>query len=273
MLWTVLPQSLSNYRSLGRCKTSRKTRGVLPQGLWLILMFSSSRPGFLFFFCWHLVCTTSLDKQYYSTIVQRRASPADCFLSARISHSTKCYEVDIQTVYEFEKKRSSSEGFRDDCHYLAGEGGQRKEVVGLAELGADSYGKLWIEVDKDISVVGNVVTEAGWETGAFCDSKYSEEGQKQAAGQHETNVSQSEMEKNLAMDAVCFFGRVTSCHSVVVQRSALGCAYDVKPLKGAAEDCSYFSALQQNCTTRDYRRPKCDGVLTSRPATATLFST
>lgn len=51
--------------------------------------------------------------------------------------------------------------------------GQREEVTGLAELGADSSGKLWAEVDKDIGVVAYTLKEAKWETGAFYDSQYS----------------------------------------------------------------------------------------------------
>lgn len=43
----------------------------------------------------------------------------------------------------------------------------------MAELGADSSGKLRAEVDKDIRAVAYALTEAGWETGAFYDSKYS----------------------------------------------------------------------------------------------------
>lgn len=72
------------------------------------------------------------------------------------------------------KKRNSSERF-PTCSLLSccAVGGQREEVAGLAELEADSSGKLWAEVDKDIRVAACILTDAGWGTGALCDSKYS----------------------------------------------------------------------------------------------------
>lgn len=117
-------QSFSGHLATTGASTNakhlEKTRGALPQGLWLILMLSSSRP------CFFLLtgCTMSLDKHkvllFTGIHLQERWAPRRRIVSlgAQIPHS-KCHKVSVQTVREFEKKRSLSEGFRLDCYYLA----------------------------------------------------------------------------------------------------------------------------------------------------------
>lgn len=49
---------------------------------------------------------------------------------------------------------------------------RQKRLPGLACSEADSSGKLWTEVDKDIRVAACTPTDSGWESSALCDSKY-----------------------------------------------------------------------------------------------------
>lgn len=101
--------------------------------------------------------------QTKSKIVQRHAlkrtfsaAPDDCF-----SQCSDCAKQSGQSIiklgckllYKSEKKISSKEGFRLDCSYLALPWKDKRKR--LAELGADSFGKLWAEVDKDIRAVAN----------------------------------------------------------------------------------------------------------------------
>lgn len=100
--------------------------------------------------------------------------PLPPIVSPSFQQSRMCCKVSIQTVDKFEKEK----GFKrmlPTCSLLSccAVGGQREEVAGLAELEADSSGKLWAEVDKDIRVAACIPTDAGWGTGALYDSKYS----------------------------------------------------------------------------------------------------
>lgn len=72
------------------------------------------------------------------------------------------------------KKKHEFEQMVWNCSALWGSAvcWQTEEVASLAWLEADSSGKLWAEVDKDIRVAARTPADSGRESRALCDSKY-----------------------------------------------------------------------------------------------------
>lgn len=93
------------------------------------------------------------------------ASPTDCFHQfSTEQHVLQSWDTNsAKARKEKEFRRTLCVGSLTCCCVV---GGQREDVAGLAELRADSSGKLWAKVDKDIGAAAYTLTDAEWDTKA-----------------------------------------------------------------------------------------------------------
>lgn len=98
------------------------------------------------------------------TIVHRNALKGTLSASSTHCFSQSSAEQDVwlssKWCTSLKLKRNSS-ALKCVLPYLAALRGYGKCIASLAELGADSSGKLWAEVDKDIKVAACSLTDGG----------------------------------------------------------------------------------------------------------------
>lgn len=143
--------------------------------------------------------------QTKSTIVQKlvltgtlSAAPTDCFYQCPHCAKHKVAKVSWSEPANFctslKRKGVQKEGFRLDCSYLTVQWKDKRKR--LAELGADSFGKLWAEVDKDIRAVAYShwqKVDVSFYPYKYSVSEYFKQGRK---GKAEMDIGTNEDEAN-----------------------------------------------------------------------------